>query len=650
MSFLDFNTMLTKVKKGIKRAFGQGAVGAISGLWREARDSALFNPVWYEETNNKKFDSHKAAFEDYVRVSKFAPVNPSPFFDTETYHRQYLDVYHGSESPLLHYLAHGREEGRAYQPVVPRWSPKHVQQYDAKLSSAAGQLTIAVCLHVFYEDFIEKFANALRNFPVKIDLYVAVAKTDWVSEAQRAFSENANVGKVEVIVGQNRGRNFGPLLVEFSDSVLDYDLVCHLHSKKSLYSGREQTQWADYLCEYLLSDPSVIAGALNLFASDSSIGIYHPTTFWMMPAWTNHQTMNVSNLKQWEKSLGLSGCSGFMSYPAGGMFWARPKALAQLLKRDWKYEDFPEEPLPNDGSMLHGLERVIGKLAESNGYKQLFYYPTLAKFTLDQSYIGASYYTSLEQHIGAIRAHECISFDVFDTLVRRKYFFPDYAKLRLGKELVEQQLVASAVDFVELRNKTEFEVRKTQDFKGDVSIFEVYEALIEPLGIERVRAERLASREFELDLEMILPREDVVALFNALGDDGYKLWIISDSYYTPEQVALMLKKAGITAPFKLMVSSSEQRRKDNGTMWPKVKADLASDGVSRYIHIGDNVVSDAQVPGDFGLATFHVLNPLEKWKLMGFSVAWDSSLPSEEDILKWGKLVSSNGSTVFIGG
>jgi len=35
---------------------------------------------------------------------------------------------------------------------------------------------------------------------------------------------------------------------------------------------------------------------------------------------------------------------------------------------------------------------------------------------------------------------------------------------------------------------------------------------------------------------------------------------------------------------------------------------------------------------------------------MGFSVAWDSSLPSEEDILKWGKLVSSNGSTVFIGG
>lgn len=642
---------LGSVKKGIRRALKGKAANAPSEVWREARDSGLFNPVWYEETYHKKFDSHKAAFEDYRRVSTFAPVNPSPLFDTEMYHKQNHDVFHSQTSPLVHYLRSGQQEGREYQPASARWIPKSVLPFDGKLSIGAARLNVAVCLHIFYDDFIERFAQALAGFPTTADVFIAVANEQAAGKAKAAFSDCAKAARVEVVVAPNRGRNFGPLLVEFGSALLEYDLVCHLHSKKSLYSGREQTQWADYLCEYLLRDSAVTAAAMNHFAQDESVGVYYPTTFWTMPVWTNHVLMNSASLKGWEAELGLEPLSGFISYPAGGMFWARPAALKQLLERGWSYSDFPEEPLPNDGTMLHALERIVGRLAEKNGYRELLYAPEAGQLTFDQSYIGASYYTNLEAYLPLIRSQECIGFDVFDTLLRREYYYPDYAKLLLGQQLEEQGQVASAREFVALRNKAEWVARKRKNFQGDVSIYDAYDVLAEELAVPFATAQEWAGKEFEFDLEMVIPREEVVSLFNSLGREGYKLWVISDTYYTEGQIALMLKKVGAVAPHRLMISSALQARKDSGSMWELVKQSLEAEGVSRFTHVGDNVVSDAQMPGNFGIMpTVHILNPLEKWRLMGFPAVFQGGFPEENEILKWGKLVSNNGSTAFIGG
>jgi len=643
--------MLNNVKKGIKKIVRRKVKDPSGEVWRQARDSGLFNPVWYEDTYHKKFDSHKAAFEDYMRVSRFSPVNPSPFFDTEMYHKHNHDVFHNEFSPLFHYLTLGQAEGRAYQPAKARWTPKSTEPFDAALSMGAARMKVAVCLHIFYDDFVEKFANALKMFPVEVDVFVAVSDEQTITRAKAVFSAVSNVSNVKVVAAPNRGRNFGPLLVEFGPALLSYDTVCHLHSKKSLYSGREQTQWADYLCEYLLRDRAVTTAALNRFARDESVGVYYPITFWTMPTWTNHVLMNAGNLKAWERDLELDPISGFISYPAGGMFWARPVALKQLLERDWNYEDFPAEPLPNDGSMLHGLERIIGRLAEKNGFRELLYAPTSGQLTFDQGYIGSAYYADFDTYVPLIRSQECIGFDVFDTLLRREYYYPDYAKMLLGKALVEQGQVDSVSGFVKQRNRAELMARERKKCQGDVDIYEAYDVLSELLDVDKGVARQWADAEFLFDLDMVIPRQEIVSLFNQLGGDGYKLWVISDTYYTADQIALMLKKIGVTAPHRLMISSAMQVRKDSGSMWEVVKRDLDAEGITRFTHVGDNAVSDAQVPGNYGISpTVHILNPLEKWNLMGFPPVFDSGLPSEEQILKWGRLVSINGSTAFIGG
>ncbi|WP_275287258.1 rhamnan synthesis F family protein [Halomonas elongata] len=639
--------------KSLRKRLKAGAARGINyeKLTDEAVSLGLFNPGWYEEHYGRTFSSNVEAFKDYVRKSRFAPVNPSPAFDTETYHRTYMDVFHGQVSPLLHYLLHGKQEGRTYAPYAPRWAPRNALRPEREVTPEAGKLKVAACLHIFYDDFIDRFAQALNEFPIELDVLLTLASEELVAHAKRTFGQHPKVKNLEIRVVPNRGRNFGPMLVEYAEILQEYDLFCHLHSKKSLYSGKEQTQWADYLTEYLLRDPAVAAGILNSFAEDDELGVYYPTTFWMMPTWVNHLTMNTPYMRKWEEELDLHHNSGFLSYPAGGMFWARPHALKDLLSKHWAYEDFPEEPLPNDGSMLHALERVVGNVAEKRGYKEFFYYPPTGQFTRDYSYIFSSYQgAGLEQHLPAIQAHECISFDVFDTLVRREYTVPDYAKLKLGQQLVDSGRVRSAKAFVDIRNEAELTLRKQANFKGDVDIRNIYKEVGKTLGISDHDATRLMQEEFELDLKMIQAKNEMVELFNHLGSIGHKLWVISDTYYTRGQVGLMLKKAGVSVPYRLMVSSAEQKRKDNGTMWHMVKQDLADEGIQRHLHIGDNVVADAQLPGDLGFKTFHILHPMDKWKALGFpDVLQGDDALDETQILKWGKLVSQVGRNPFIG-
>ena len=51
------------------------------------------------------------------------------------------------------------------------------------------------------------------------------------------------------------------------------------------------------------------------------------------------------------------------------MFWARSKALKPLFDLNLGWNDYPEEPVPIDGSMLHAIERMLPLVTESSGYE-----------------------------------------------------------------------------------------------------------------------------------------------------------------------------------------------------------------------------------------------------------------------------------------
>jgi lipopolysaccharide biosynthesis protein len=58
----------------------------------------------------------------------------------------------------------------------------------------------------------------------------------------------------------------------------------------------------------------------------------------------------------------------FFDFPNGTMFWCRPAALKPLLNLRLGWEDYPPEPVPYDGTILHAIERILPFVAENQGY------------------------------------------------------------------------------------------------------------------------------------------------------------------------------------------------------------------------------------------------------------------------------------------
>lgn len=636
---------IKQIARSLQTSVERLAYPSTAKAFKLANKSGLFDAKWYQE-HYGSFPTDWLAFKDYLKKSPFGNVNPSPNFDTETYLRCNVDIYHAGISPLLHYMYHGQYEGRNWSKALPRWTPK--DNLIPKETGTWKQQKVAIVLHIFYPDFVAKFAESLDRFPMKVDVFVTAATSKIASDANITFSKLDKVSKVKTAVCENRGRNFGPFLVHFSKDLLSYDLMCHLHSKKSLYSGREQTQWFDYQNQYLLKDKHVTSSVLRLFDERRELGIYYPTSFWMMPAWVNHWTCNKPFAKEFVEEWGIDINDNFINYPVGGMFWARPAALKPLLDKIYQYDDFPAEPLPNDGSTLHALERILGLLVEKQGFEQFFFYPPLGRFTQDKTSISSSYYKPAAALLGDLSNFNVVSFDIFDTVLRRQFHEPDYAKYLLGKELAERGFFETPDEFVAMRNRVEFTCRQAKQFQDDVCITEVYSQLAKDLAIKEDEALLWLDKEFHYDLSMALPKDEMVEIVKQLSARGKEIWFVTDIYYTKQQIETMLRKIGIAVPYRLFVSSDLGKRKDAGTMWAFIK-EIVQQEQKSHIHVGDNVRSDAQICGDFGLQNVHILHPEDKWKLAGLSQIAKLDNPSEKDVLKWGPQISHFGRYPFFG-
>jgi lipopolysaccharide biosynthesis protein len=66
--------------------------------------------------------------------------------------------------------------------------------------------------------------------------------------------------------------------------------------------------------------------------------------------------------------LGLPPLPVAIDFPVGSMFWARQGALKSLYELGLTWDDYPEEPLPYDGTILHAIERILPQVCMANGY------------------------------------------------------------------------------------------------------------------------------------------------------------------------------------------------------------------------------------------------------------------------------------------
>jgi glycosyltransferase involved in cell wall biosynthesis len=319
-------------------------------------DAACFDRSFYD-MRWSRFPDDRGALKEYVARSMKGIYRTSPlpgFRDTEvTGHSGPGD----GDVPLLRMVQENPS-------VPPRTHDCLIVDDRAERRPSPG-LKVALHLHLFYADLAEDALDMLMDAGISADLFVSCSSELSAQQLGVQFRRYRR-GTVTIRAVPNIGRDIGPFVAEFGKELLEggYDLVGHLHGKRSKDIGTGDA-WRTYLWGNLLGGPGVWSAVEHGFAADGSLGLMFPEDRNVV-GWSRNKVFG----EELRERLGV-GCElpAVPVFPLGTMFWARPEAVRPLLESGLTWDDFPSEPLPYDGSMLHAIERLLPTICEETGYR-----------------------------------------------------------------------------------------------------------------------------------------------------------------------------------------------------------------------------------------------------------------------------------------
>ena len=245
---------------------------------------------------------------------------------------------------------------------------------------------LALTAHIFYDDYVPKVIETVRNNRLINKVFITTTSKE-IQKDLREGLEALNVDH-EVRLTENRGRNFGPLLTEFSHDLLGFEYFIHLHSKKSKHSRRAlATDWSDRFWQQLGIDESLLTRTLGILESNRHIGVSYPLVTDIIDPINFSMLSNSKFADEILAKIAMTFEGDRFAYPAGGMFLARTEALRPLLELKWTSEDFPPEQGQMDGTMQHAIERLSGLVPTLRGFGHLIYASHENSFTLDESFV-----------------------------------------------------------------------------------------------------------------------------------------------------------------------------------------------------------------------------------------------------------------------
>lgn len=233
---------------------------------------------------------------------------------------------------------------------------------------------VCAFIHLYYDDSVYKYEHYIKNIPNQIDIVITYSNDTIFNDIKKLVSEIDN--KCFLIKKENRGRDISAILVAGKDKLLEYDIVCFIHDKKSRDAILEQDTeaWIYSMWENTLSSKEYIENIISIFEREDEVGVLTPPLYLgnyfsseYINQWGNDYEILIKLLRDTGVNILPTQDSLIRAY--GTVFWARTDALKKLFSKKWVYEDFGDEPLPIDGTISHAIERSICFYAEDAGYK-----------------------------------------------------------------------------------------------------------------------------------------------------------------------------------------------------------------------------------------------------------------------------------------
>lgn len=221
-----------------------------------------------------------------------------------------------------------------------------------------------------------------------------------------------------------------------------------------------------------------------------------------------------------------------------------------------------------------------------------------------------------------IDGSEIISFDIFDTLITRRVLEPEDVF-----ELTERRINAEKkwdVPFAKWRTRAE----KALD--GPCTIEEIYSKMQALFDLDTEHVQYLKQMELKTDKECIIPREQMVEIFNYAVKSKKEVYLLSDMYYSSKQLEQILKPLGITGYKGILVSCEQRAEKSTGALYDVF---LKLVGNTKCLHIGDNRRCDLEKAAEKGIRACHIFSGYELLLHSRFQALLDHAITLEQRMM-----------------
>lgn len=206
-----------------------------------------------------------------------------------------------------------------------------------------------------------------------------------------------------------------------------------------------------------------------------------------------------------------------------------------------------------------------------------------------------------------------LSVDLFDTLIMRNTLFYtdifDMADCRLKSKGIEIE------DF----SKKRIDAEKFLSGSGAPSLENIYSYMIEKYDLQGISADDLAQLEWEIDLALVVPRQEICELIARQYQAGKTVYIVSDSYYHRDRMEKLLQKCGIYFYTDILISCEYHMGKTQG-LFEKLKQKA---GGKSCLHIGDDVAADVEAAVNCGVDVCRIYSGIDLLEATGYLGMWD---------------------------
>ncbi|WP_172329782.1 rhamnan synthesis F family protein [Mangrovicoccus sp. HB161399] len=261
-----------------------------------------------------------------------------------------------------------RDPGEAAQTLArsDNWIHKGCRIVPYAPAEPADVPDFSMHIHAYYTDEI---AEDLRRHMAYRQARRIVVTTDTEQKGDEITAIMRAEGlDPEIRLVANRGRDILPFMQMFlpRESYPEDEIWCHIHQKKSLTSTSGGDIWRRFLMRILLGDSSGLSSALSEIRQDGA-GLVAPLEPHFV-AW--NATRRLAG--KFEPRLPGPLPVNPLVFPVGNMFWVRRPvidAMNDLFGADYPW---PNEPIANDGTEFHLIERLWPAMAVKEGLDAIF--------------------------------------------------------------------------------------------------------------------------------------------------------------------------------------------------------------------------------------------------------------------------------------